>query len=53
MTHHASQRQDVVGINFVFSKSSRCLVLFSVVGRDGPDPRAFDGEACTPLVDEA
>jgi hypothetical protein len=41
------------GISFAFTKSSRCLVLFSVAARDGPDPRAVDGEACTPHVDEA
>jgi hypothetical protein len=40
-------------MSFTFTKSSRCLVHFSVAARDGPDPRAVDGDACTPLVDEA
>jgi hypothetical protein len=37
----------------VFARSSLCLVLFSTDGQDGPDPRAVDGEACIPLVDDA
>jgi hypothetical protein len=41
------------GISFAFAKSSRCFVRFSVVAQDGPDPRAVDEDACTPLVDEA
>ena len=43
----------MVKISFAFSRSSLCLVLFSVMTRDGPDPRAVDGEAYTPLVDDA
>jgi hypothetical protein len=39
--------------NFAFAKSSLCLVLFSVAARDGLDPREVNGEACTPLSDEA
>jgi hypothetical protein len=33
-------------------RSSLCLVLFSSAGRDGP-ARAVDGEADSPLVDDA
>jgi hypothetical protein len=40
-------------MSFTFSKSSRCLLHFSVAVREGPDRRAVDGDACTPLVDEA
>jgi hypothetical protein len=40
-------------MSFSFSKSSRFLVLFSVVAQDGPYPRAVDEDACTPLIDEA
>jgi hypothetical protein len=39
-------------MSFAFSKSSRCLVHFFVTAWDGPDPRAVDRDACTPLVDE-
>jgi hypothetical protein len=42
----------MVGINFTFSRSSLCLVLFSANGQDGSAPREVDGEACTPLVDD-
>jgi hypothetical protein len=41
------------GINFALARSYLCLVLFSIVGRDGPDPRVVDGKSCTVLVDEA
>jgi hypothetical protein len=40
-------------MSFVFTKSSRCLLHFSVAVRDGPDRRVVDGEACNPLIDEA
>jgi hypothetical protein len=30
-----------------------CLVLFYVDGRDGLSPRAVNGEACTPLVEDS
>jgi hypothetical protein len=30
-----------------------CLVHFSANGRDDPVMRAVDGEACSPLVDDA
>jgi hypothetical protein len=40
-------------MSFTFVKSSRCLVCFSIAAQDGPDPRAVDVDACTPLVDEA
>jgi hypothetical protein len=40
-------------MSFALTKSSRCLVCFFVAAWDGPDPRAVDGDACTPLVDEA
>jgi hypothetical protein len=37
----------------VLARSSMCLVLFSASGQDGPDLRAVDGDAFTPLVDDA
>jgi hypothetical protein len=37
----------------MFAKSSQCLVLFYVVGWDGPDPREVNIEAWTPLVKES
>jgi hypothetical protein len=40
-------------MRFTFTKSSRCFIHFSVTSRDGLDPRAIDGDSCTPLVDEA
>jgi hypothetical protein len=40
-------------MSFTFSKSSRCLVHFSIIAQDGPDPRVVDGDDCTPLVNEA
>jgi hypothetical protein len=43
----------MVGISFTFSRSSLFLVLFFVVGQDGLDSRAVDGEACNPLVENA
>jgi hypothetical protein len=42
----------MLGISLAFAMSSLCLVHFSVVCRDGP-ARAVDGEAATPLDDEA
>ena len=43
----------MVGINFAFSRSSLCLVLFSTDGQDGLVLRLVDKEACTPLFDDA
>jgi hypothetical protein len=43
----------MVEINIAFTRSSLCLVHFSSDGRDGPAPRAVDGEAGIPLVDDA
>jgi hypothetical protein len=43
---------NIVRISFAFARSSLCLAIFSVMTQDGIDPRAFDGEACTHLVDE-
>jgi hypothetical protein len=40
-------------MSFAFTKSSRFLVCFSIVVQEGPDRHAVDGDACTPLVDEA
>jgi hypothetical protein len=40
-------------MRFTFSKSSQCLVHFSVIVREGLDRCGVDGDACTPLVDEA
>jgi hypothetical protein len=42
----------MLGISLAFAMSSLCLVRFSTVCRDGP-ARAVDGEAATPLDDEA
>jgi hypothetical protein len=39
-------------INLAFARSSLCLVHFSSDGRDGL-ARAVDGEAGSPLVDDA
>jgi hypothetical protein len=41
------------GINFTFARSSLFLVFFSTDGQDGPDLRAVDREACSPLVDDS
>jgi hypothetical protein len=41
------------GMSFTFTKSSRFLVRFSVASWDGPNPRAVDEDAYTPLIDEA
>jgi hypothetical protein len=43
----------MVGINLAFARSSLCLVHFSSDGRDGLALRAVDGEAGSPLVDDA
>jgi hypothetical protein len=43
----------MVGIIFAFARSSLCLVLFSTDGRDDLAPRVVDGEACSPLIDDA
>jgi hypothetical protein len=40
----------MIGISLAFAKSSLCLVHLS---RDVPDPWAVDGEADSPLVDDA
>jgi hypothetical protein len=40
------------GTNLTLAISSLCLVLHSASARDVP-ARAVDGEACTPLVDDA
>ena len=40
------------GIGLAFAMSSVFLVYFSSIGQDGM-VRAMEGEACTPLVDEA
>jgi hypothetical protein len=40
-------------MRFVFAKSSRCLLLFSVVVRDDLYRCPVEGEACNPFVDEA
>jgi len=40
------------GIGLAFAMSSVFLVYFSSIGHDGM-VRAMEGEACTPLVDEA
>jgi hypothetical protein len=37
----------------VFAKSSRCLLLFSVVVRDAPDRRPVEGDACNPPINDA
>jgi hypothetical protein len=42
----------MVGINFSFVRSSLCLVLFSVDGRNGLALQVVNGEACIVLVNE-
>jgi hypothetical protein len=42
----------MVKISFTFYRSSLCLVLFSVMTRDGMDSQVVNGEAYTPLVDD-
>jgi hypothetical protein len=37
---------------FSFTKSSRCLVHFSITAWDGQYPREVDEDDCTPLIDE-
>jgi hypothetical protein len=39
-------------ISLAFTRSSLCLVLFSLAGQDGLY-QAVDGEACTPCIDDA
>jgi hypothetical protein len=39
-------------MSFKFTKSSRCLVHFSIVVREGPDQCVVNGDAYTPLVDK-
>jgi hypothetical protein len=43
----------MVKINLAFTRSSLCLVRFSLDGRDGSAPRAVDREVGIPLVDDA
>jgi hypothetical protein len=43
----------IVMFSLAFAKSSMCLVHFSSANRDGPALRAVDGEAVSPLVDDA
>jgi hypothetical protein len=43
----------IVKINLAFAKSSMCLVHFSSDDRDDISPRAMDGEASSPLMDDA
>jgi hypothetical protein len=43
----------MVGINLALTRSSLCLVCFSSDGQDGPTPRVVDGEARSPLIDDA
>jgi hypothetical protein len=38
--------------NFTLAMSSLCLVILSVPARDVPS-QVVDGEACTPLIDDA
>jgi hypothetical protein len=40
-------------MSFTFSKSSRCLLRFSVTIQDDLDRHAVDEEACNPLFDDA
>jgi hypothetical protein len=43
----------IVRISLAFAKSSSCLVHFSSDDRDGPAPRAVDGDVGSPLVDDS
>jgi hypothetical protein len=43
----------MIEINFAFARSSLCLARFSYDGRDGLAPRVVDGEAGSPLIDDA
>jgi hypothetical protein len=43
----------MVGINLSFARSSLCLVRFLSDGQDGLAPQAVDGEASSPLINDA